>query len=117
MFWKSRETEKDPLVYGDKFEEDDTDYRLWMGYQPHGDTEITKPKGFHAGIMKGKLEPVSIHTEYGDSTLRVMSESEHAPIKVDMFSPSERIKNYFDSLSQDQCTKLINQFGKMLEEL
>ena len=117
VFWKSRETEKDPLVYGDKFEEDDTDYRLWMGYQPHGDTEITKPKGFHAGIMKGKLEPASIHTEYGDSTLRVMSESEHAPIKVDMFSPATRIKNYFDSLSQDQCTKLINQFGKMLEEL
>lgn len=133
MFWKSRETERDPLVYGDKFEEDDeferranyymfgseddTDYRLWMGYQPHGDTEITKPKGFHAGIMKGKLEPVSIHTEYGDSTLRVMSESEHAPIRVDMFSPSTRIENYFNSLSQDQCTKLINQFGKMLEEL
>ena len=28
MFWKSRETEKDPLVYGDKFEEGDPKQKM-----------------------------------------------------------------------------------------
>ena len=126
MFWRSKELDKkskgvkEPLIAEEtEYKEDyeDTDYRLWMDYQPHRDTEVANPKGFHAGIMKGKLEPISIHTEYGDSTLRVMSESEHTPIKVEMFSPSARINNYFNSLSQEQCTKLINEFGKMLDEL
>lgn len=99
MFWKSRETDKkskedkEPLI-AEETEYKEDEYALWGTHKK--------------AVLKGKIEPLQVHTfntpEYNNR------------IEVE-YNPSTRIKNYFDSLSQDQCTKLINQFGKMLDEL
>mgnify|MGYP003594392174 CR=1 FL=1 len=87
MFWKDRDDNPHPHV----------------GYQPDGNMEVEKPSGFHTGVIRPQPSWTVNATEY-------------TRIDID-FSPSTRIENYFNSLSQDQCTKLINQFGKMLDEL
>ena len=118
MFWKSRETEKDPLVYGDKFEEGDYDYHMWGDYRRS--LKSSEPVEQSVSDPKQKMiniKPLEIHTQ---STLSSPSWTVNSPeynrIEIE-YSPATRIKNYFDSLSQDQCTKLINKFGKMVEEL
>ena len=87
MFWKDRDDNPHPHV----------------GHQPDGNMEVEKPSGFHTGVIRPQPSWTVNATEYNR-------------IDID-FSPSTRIENYFNSLSQDQCTKLINKFGKMLEEL
>ena len=108
VFWKSRETEKDPLVYGDKFEEGD-----WS-------LKSSEPVKQSVGAPKQKMidiNPLIIHAQSTfSSPLRTVNSPEYNRIEIE-YSPATRINNYLNSLSQDQCTNLINQFGKMLEEL
>ena len=93
MFWKSGETEKDPLVYGDKFSVSDPKQKMIDG------------------------NPLIIHAQSTFSSPSwTVNLPEYNRIEIE-YSPATRIENYLNSLSQDQCTKLINQFGKMLEEL
>ena len=108
MFWKSRETEKDPLVYGDKFEEGD-----WS-------LKSSEPVKQSVGDPKQKMidiNPLIIHAQSTFSSPSwTVNLPEYNRIEIE-YSPATRINNYLNSLSQDQCTNLINQFGKMLEEL
>ena len=101
VFWKIRETDrkykeaKEPLI-----------------------AEETEYKEDKKAVLKGKMEPLQVHTfnTLSPTSWTVNSSEYNNRIEVE-YNPSERLKNYFNSLSQDQCTKLINQLGKMLEEL
>ena len=108
VFWKSREIEKNPLIYGDKFEEGD-----WS-------LKSSEPVKQSVGAPKQKMiniNPLIIHAQSTfSSPLRTVNSPEYNRIEIE-YSPATRINNYLNSLSQDQCTNLINQFGKMLEEL
>ena len=108
MFWRSRDEVEESIKYSvpsikimcDTYQTEDEFDAVAKYYED----ELKKMVN---------IKPIHIHTKHGDTTLGANSDVEYTT----MFSPSERIKNYFDSLSQDQCTKLINQFGKMLDEL
>ena len=108
VFWKSREIDKksketkEPLI-AEETEYKEDKYALWGAHKK--------------AVLKGKMEPLQVHTF---NTLNPPSWTVNSPeynrIEIE-YSPATRIENYLNSLSQDQCTKLINQFGKMLEEL
>ena len=108
MFWKSREIDKkskeakEPLI-AEESEYKEDKYALWGEHKK--------------AVLKGKMEPLQVHTFNTLSSLSwTVNSPEYNRIEIE-YSPATRINNYLNSLSQDQCTKLINQFGKMLEEL
>lgn len=108
MFWRSKEADKKSKEVKETLIAEDTEYKE-DNYRMWGD--------YRKGIREGRIEPFTIHTQ---STLSspscTVNNPEYSKIEIE-YNPSTRINNYFNSLSQDQCTKLINQFGKMLDEL
>ena len=79
--------------------------------------EETEYKEDKKAVLKGKMEPLQVHTfNTLSSPSWTVNSPEYNRIEIE-YSPATRINNYLNSISQDQCTKLINQFGKMLEEL
>ena len=108
VFWKSREIDKksketkEPLI-AEETEYKEDKYALWGAHKK--------------AVLKGKMEPLQVHTfNTLSSPSWTVNSPEYNRIEIE-YSPATRINNYLNSLSQDQCTKLINQFGKMLEEL
>ena len=108
VFWKDREIDKkskeakEPLI-AEETEYKEDKYALWGAHKK--------------AVLKGKMEPLQVHTfNTLSSPLRTVNSPEYNRIEIE-YSPATRINNYLNSLSQDQCTNLINQFGKMLEEL
>lgn len=109
VFWKSREIDKkskeakEPLI-AEETEYKEDKYALWGAHKK--------------AVLKGKMEPLQVHTfnTLTPPSWTVNSSEYNNRIEIE-YSPATRINNYLNSLSQDQCTKLINQFGKMLEEL
>ena len=108
VFWKSRETDKkskeakEPLI-AEETEYKEDEYALWGAHKK--------------AVLKCNMEPLQVYT-FNTPNLPPWTVNSPEYIRVEKeYNPSERIKNYFDSLSQDQCTKLINDFGKMLDEL
>ena len=108
VFWKDREIDKkskeakEPLI-AEETEYKEDKYALWGAHKK--------------AVLKCNMEPLQVYT-FNTPNLPpwTVNSPEYNRIEIE-YSPATRINNYLNSLSQDQCTKLINQFGKMLEEL
>ena len=100
VFWKDREIDKKSKEAKEPLIAEETEY-----------------KEDKYAVLKGKMEPLQVHTfNTLSSPSWTVNSPEYNRIEIE-YSPATRINNYLNSISQDQCTKLINQFGKMLEEL